>query len=141
MALKSREWFLGQCYEEVRRVGRLAFLANRALELGLSNKDNTVGHVLQACGAAQKFFDQYPPHKSIVRGASPGEPYRPVGTVLRHWRGFFRTKTRSYGRANWGYNWDVLHSILTVKYGGLTRGGGGGDNEFEIVLRLMAEFM
>jgi len=39
------------------------------------------------------------------------------------------------------YNYDTLRGYLTPKYGGTRQGGGGGDNEFEIVLRLMADFM
>lgn len=132
---------LGRCYEEVRKPSALAYLANRALELGLTNRDNTVGHILQACGAAQKFFAEYPAHKAAVQATHPGQPYGPQGQVLRDWRSFFNGKTGDYDRPKFGYSWDVLHTILTRKYGGRTHGGGGGDNEFEIVLRLMAEFL
>ena len=61
--------------------------------------------------------------------------------MLRNWRSLFSGKRGPYGRTNWGYNWSVLRTILTSKYGGTTTGGGGGKNEFEIVLRLMAEFL
>jgi len=33
MGLRSREWFFGRCYKEVKKIGALAYLANKALEL------------------------------------------------------------------------------------------------------------
>ena len=139
MGLRSREWFFGRCYKEVKKVGALAYLANKALDLGFG-KENTQGHILQACGAAQKFFQQYPRHKTTISQDSPLHPYALQGQMLRDWLSFFISKTGPYGRRGFGYNWDSLRTYLTTQYGGRTVGGGGGDNEFEIVLRLIADF-
>ena len=141
MALKSREWFLSCCYREVRRLGKLTYLANRALELGLIGTECTQGHILQACGAVQKFSEQYPSHKNTVRQASPFDPFALSGPILKDWLDFFSQHAGQYGRRKFGYNWDTLRTYLTIKYGGRTTSGGGGDNEFEIVFRLMADFL
>lgn len=140
MALKSREWFFGRCYKEVKRLGETAYLANKALELGFG-RENTQGHILQACGAVQMFFQDYPSHKNTINQASPFDPYKLTGQILQDWLSFFASKSGSYGRRRFGYNWDYLRTYLTTKYGGHTTGGGGGDNEFEIVLRLLAAFL
>jgi hypothetical protein len=140
MGLRSREWFFNCCYKEVKKSGKLAYLANKALELGFG-KENTQGHILQACGAVQKFFQEYPQHKTAISIASPVDPYEPKSQMLKDWLTFFNSKTGPYGRRRFGYNWDYLRTYLTRKYGGQTVGGGGGDNEFEIVLRLMADFL
>ena len=137
MGLRSKEWFYGQCYQQVRGVTRLAFLANKALELGF-RKEKTGGHILQACGGVQAFLDKYPRYKKAVRGSSPTEPFRLQGKMLRSWVAFFSSKSGVH-RQRFNYNWESLRTYLTRKYGGKCRGGGGGDNEFEIVLRLMAE--
>lgn len=138
MGFKSREWFFGQCYKEVKRIGELAHLANRALELGFGS-EHTQGHILQACGAIQKFFEQYPDHQETVSNASPTDPYALRGSMRRDWLNFFSSKNGKYGRKRFGYSWDFLRTYLTDQYGGRVTGGGG-DNEFEIVLRLMADF-
>jgi hypothetical protein len=69
------------------------------------------------------------------------EPYKPKGQFLKDWREFIGKRRAQYGRKSFGYNYDTLKGYLTRKYGGRRRGGGGGDNEFEIVIRLLAEFM
>lgn len=140
MGLRSREWFFGRCYKEVKKLGPLAYLANKALELGFG-KENTQGHILQACGAIQMFFQQYPHHKNAVSQASPFHPYALTGQISKDWLTFFGSKKGKYGQRKFGYNWDALRTYLTNKYGGRTTGGGGGDNEFEIVIRLLADFL
>jgi len=74
--------------------------------------------------------------------ASPSEPYKPKGPVLSDWKRFLTTKKGEYGQARLGfqYNYNTLKGYLTPQYGGHRTGGGGGDNEFEIVLRLLAGF-
>jgi len=140
MGLKSREWFFGRCYKEVRKIGTLAYLSNKALELGFG-KENTQGHILQACGAVQIFFQQYPHHKKTISQAPPLDPFALKEQMLKDWLTFFDSKAGKYGQRKFGYNWDALRTYLTTKYGGRTTGGGGGDNEFEIVLRLLADFL
>jgi hypothetical protein len=51
------------------------------------------------------------------------------------------TRSGTYGRASFGYNYDTLRGYLTPGAGGSRTGGGGGDDEFKRVLRLMAEFI
>ncbi len=141
MALRSRQWFQGECNRQVSNGGPLASLADRAMELGPSNRDNTTGHILQAVGAVQEFFAEFPQHLRTVQEASTLSPFALSGTILRDWLTFFSEREGPYGRQNFGYNWDTLHNILTRKYGGRVTGGGGGDNEFEIVFRLVADFL
>ena len=140
MGLKSRNWFFGKCLSEERERTRLTFLSAKALNLGLSGNENTQSHILHACGAVQMFLTTFPRYKTIIRQSS-AETYKPEGDLLRSWLRFLSSNSGSYGRQNFGYNWDTLKSCLTRKYGGVCSGGGGGNNEFEIVLRLMAEFI
>ncbi|HHT9138299.1 MAG TPA: hypothetical protein ACFYEK_13790 [Candidatus Wunengus sp. YC60] len=139
MALKGRNWFFGKCLLEERKRTKFTYLSAKALDLGFG-REHTQGHILQSCGATQMFLNEFPQHKRIIRRASPTEPFRIRGNILRDWRVFFSLKQDDYGRATFGYNWSNLKSYLTNRYGGNCRGGGGGDNELEIVLRLMAEF-
>ncbi len=141
MALRGRNWFLGKCLAEERRRTKFSFLCGKALDLGLIGTENTQGHISQACGAAQVFLNRFPNHKRSIIGESPFEPYKARGALLRDLRGFLSTKTGTNGRPDFNYSWDTLKSCLTRKYGRGCSGGGGGDNEFEIVLRLMAEFV
>lgn len=138
MALRSSVWFLGMCLQEERRRSRLRRLAGRVLDLGLLGQDKTRGHVTQACGGAQRFFQRYPQHKRTIKRARPDRPYSPSGSMLADWQRFFARKGGRHGRTSFGYDWDTLRSYLTPQYGGTRRGGGGGDNEFEIVLRVLA---
>ncbi len=141
MALKGPLSLMARCLEEERRRGKLTFLAAKALDLGLRRTDSTRGHIFQAVGAVQNFFQRYPEHRATVAAASPVHPYKPSGNPLRDWKVFLRTHTGEYGRKSFGYDYDTLKGYLTSKYGGRRRGGGGGDNEFEITLRLVAEFL
>ena len=142
MALKGPLWVLGKCLEEERRSSKLGYLSARALDLGLRKTDSTRGHVLQACGAVQRFLAEYPQHRAVIVSKSPVDPYKPTGVVLADWKAFLRERaaTESYGRSDWHYSYKTLHGYLTPKYGGRRTGGGGGDNEFELILRLVAEF-
>ena len=50
---------------------------------------------------------------------------------------------RGFGRSSKpgvGYNYDTFKNIVTPGLGGSRRGGGGADDEFKRVLRVMAEF-
>lgn len=118
-----------------------AFLAGRALDLGLAKTDLTRGHLFQSIGAAQQFFDGHAAVRARIALARVDDsPWHLTGTDLAEWRRWFATRTGTYGRASFGYNYDTLRHVLTRKYGGRTTGGGGADNEFEIALRLVARY-
>lgn len=139
MALKGPLWLMGKCLDQERARGRISHLAGRALDLGLRKTDSTRGHVFQAIGALQNFFEDFPQHKASARAASPVEFYKPHGQELKDWRAFIDAHDGSFGRASFGYDYGTLKVYLTPKYGGHRKGGGGGDNEFEIIWRLLAE--
>lgn len=61
--------------------------------------------------------------------------------MLADWRQWFSAQTGMYGRQSFGYNYDTLRGYLTARYGGTRTGGGGGNNELEIALRLVARFL
>lgn len=140
MGLKNQNWFLGKCLTEERERTEFAYLSAKALTLGLIRRENTQGHISQACGATQMFLDRFPNHKRSINRESPIRPYKLNNSMRRDWITFLSPKSGSYGRRDFGYSWDTLKFCLTRKYGGRVSGGGGGDNEFEIVLRLMVEF-
>lgn len=142
MAIKSKEWFLGKCLEEERKTSPLGPLARRVLDLGLRRTSKTAGHILQSCGATQRFLEVYPVHKRTIGKTSPLDPFplHKYQNVLKDWNSFFRKQPAKYGHPRFGYNWDTLRTYLTQKYGGKHVGGGGGDSLFKLVLRLMAEF-
>ena len=142
MGLKSREWFFGECYKQVRKKGKLEQLANKSLELGFK-KEMTGGHILQACGAAQMFLHTHPEYIPIIKRSPTRAPFKVTGQVLDDWLEFIGSKRDkySYGQRRFQYSWDSLRTYLTPKYGGRHRGGGGGNDKLEIVLRLMAEFV
>jgi hypothetical protein len=141
MPLKGPLWLMGKCLEEERQRGKLTYLAAKALDLGVRRSESTRGHIFQACGTVQQFLREHPQHKTAIKAASPTEPFKPSGQLLRDWRSFIRSRSGSYERDAFGYDYDTLKGYLTRKYGGRRRGGGGGDNEFEIVMRLLAEFL
>ena len=142
MGLRSREWFFGECYKQVRNKTKLMVLADKALQLGFK-KEMTGGHILQVCGATQLFLKKYPEHKPAIRNSSPGKPYRLQGQVLEDWLDFLESKSQksAYGPKTFQYDWNSLRTYLTPKYGGNHKGGGGGNDKLEIVLRLMATFV
>ena len=141
MALKGPLWLLGRALDEERNRSTLGHLSARALDLGLQKTDSTRGHLFQAAGAVQRFLEAHHEHVGTIGAASPLEPYKPAGQVLDDWKAFLDESAGSYGQGKFGYNYDTLKGYLTPKYGGTCTGGGGGDNEFEICMRLTAAFV
>ncbi len=141
MALKGPLWLLGRALVEERNRSTLGHLSARALDLGLRKTDSTRGHMIQATGAVQIFLEAHPEHVATIKAASPLAPYKPAAQVLNDWKAFLATHAGPYGRGSFGYNFDTLKGYLTPKYGGSRMGGGGGDNEFEICMRLCAAFV
>ena len=141
MVLKSPTWFLARAYREERDRTRLCHLSAQALRLGLVGVDNTRGHIKHPVGAIQRFFELHPAHLATVKAAPELDPYKPVGPLLNDWIAYLGANTGRLGRREYGYSYDTLRRLLTAKYGGTRTGGGGGDNEFEIVMRLIAAFM
>ena len=140
MALKSEKWFFKSALAEERKRSRLTYLASRALDLGFGS-ENTSGHIRQAVGAAQEFIAANPTAVARIRATDSCQPLDLAAAgILGDWTTFFAGRTGPYGRATFGYNWDTLRGYLTGTYGGRRTGGGGGDNEFQIVLRLVGEF-
>lgn len=142
MGLRSREWFFGECYQQVRKKTKLRTLSDKALQLGFK-REMTGGHILQACGATQLFLRKYPLHKATIRNSDPKKPYRLQGQILEDWLDFLGSKEgkATYGQKVFQYSWHSLRTYLTGKYGGNHKGGGGGNDKLEIVLRLMAKFL
>jgi hypothetical protein len=126
---------------EERNRTSLGHLSSRALDLGIRKTDSTRGHLFQAIGAVQQFLIAYPQHKATINTASKIDPYKPTGQVLDDWKTFLKAHAGSYGNAKFGYNYNTLKGYLTKKYAGNRTGGGGGDNEFEISMRLCAAFL
>lgn len=137
MAVKGSRRLLRECYKQVRQMTDLAPLSHRALELGLGG-ENTAGHLHHAFGAVQVFFDRYPQHKQTIAAASPLQPYRLTEEIQEDWIAFLDEKHGDFGSGDYRYNWDKLRRVLTPRCGGTRDGGGGGDNELEIALRLTA---
>jgi hypothetical protein len=135
MALKSEKWFSKKCLAEPRSRSRLTYFASRALDLGLGS-ENTSGHVRQAVGAAQEFLAANPGLRAQLRVADSCQPLDlAAARVLGLWTAFLGLRAGAYGRTAFGYRRDTLRGYLTGTYGGPCMGGGGGDNEFHIVLR------
>lgn len=137
MAVKGSRRLLRECYNQVLRITDLAPLSHRALQLGLGT-ENTAGHIHHAFGAVQLFLEGFPQHKQVIAAASPLEAYRINGQIEQDWMAFIAGKHGEFGPRGYRYNWDKLRRVLTPRCGGTRAGGGGGDNEFEIVLRLAA---
>lgn len=140
MALKGPLWLLGKCLEEERKRTKLKALASRVLDLGLLRSESTRGHVLQASGAVQKFLISHRHHIRTIKASSARRPFKPTGQILDDWKSFLRKNSGSYGRADFRYNYTTLKGYLTPKYAGKRVGGGGGNNEFELAMRLIAEY-
>ena len=141
MALKGPLWLLGLALVEERNRSTLGHLSARALDLGLRKTHSTRGHLFQAAGAVQGFLEAHPEHVATIKAASPLEPYKPAEQVLDDWKAFLDEHAGPYGHRRFGYDYDTLKRFLTPKYSGVRTGGGGGDNEFEICMRLSAAFM
>lgn len=140
MALKGHDWFLGRCLDEERAGTPEAGLAGRLLDLGLRRAESTRGHVYQACGALQLFLSDSPALAATIESAPP-EPYALDAHEAAIWALWFAPRNGAFGRAQFGYNYDTLRGYLTPRYAGTRTGGGGGNNEFELVLRLLPKVM
>jgi hypothetical protein len=140
MALKGHNWFLYEVLKIERAGGPMAATARRLLDLGLGGKDGTRGHVFQAIGGVQVFFQKYPAHKVAIANAPPG-PFIPTGQILDDWKAFLGSRKPGAGTPRFGYSFDTLRRHLRPKFGGKRPKGGGGDNEFHLVLRLGATFL
>lgn len=143
MALKGKEWFYKQCLKEVKQFSPLAHLCWDILEKGIGQRDSTRGHVTQAIGATQRFLDAFPGHRRTIGSADPTRPFDIIAQnrIRSDWVAWLRRKRGQYGREAFRYNITTLRGYLTRLLGGRCRGGGGGDDEFKRVLRLMASFI
>ena len=143
MALKSKEWFLGKCLSEVGSHSRLSPMSWTALKKGIGGTDGTRGHIGQAVGVSQRFLEQFPQHIATIQAADPTlsfdiASHMAVQNDLRTW---LNAQAGQYGRASFKFNYDSFKKNTTATVGGTRVGGGGGDDEFKRVLRLMAEFV
>ena len=143
MGLKSKEWFYKCCLLEVERFSPLTHLCWDILSKGIGQKDQTRGHVTQAIGAAQGFLAEHPQHRSAISQADRTRPFaiESNAAMLNDWRSWLASRNRrTYGQPAFGYNYSTLRGYLTVNLGGRVRRGGGGNDEFKRVLRLLADF-
>lgn len=143
MALKSKEWFYKNCLQQVKGHGPFSHLCWDILEKGIGQVNATRGHVTQAIGVAQQFLDAHPNLVAVIQAANPTLPFdvaqnAQVKKALKTW---LATKSGSFGKTAFGFNYGTFKNIVTPNLGGTRKGGGGGDDEFKRVLRLMAEFV
>lgn len=143
MALKSKEWFFKKCLAEIKDYGRFSHLAWSLLQKGIGQSDGTRGHVAQAVGVSQEFLAAFPAHIATIRASDPTLPFdvaanRRLQTDLTNW---LAGQHGTFGRAAYGYSYDTFKRNTTATLGGTRRGGGGADDEFKRVLRLMAEYL
>ena len=137
MALHGTRWFYGECRRLENSGSPLAPLAAQAIDLGIGGIHKTRGHMNHSIGAAQRFFQLYPQHRAAVVASAPDTPYSlAVSHFLTDWLNLVGGASGPFGSE---YNWDTLKNLLTPRYGGTRTGGGGGDNELEIAIRLAAE--
>ena len=142
MALKSKEWFYKQCLHEVAQHDRFCHLCWDILEKGIGQTNRTRGHVTQAIGVSQMFLAAHPTLVGTIKTADPTHPFdishnTEICDALRTW---LVSHTGPFGRRTFGYDYDTFKNIVTPSLGGTRHGGGGGNDEFKRVLRLMAEF-
>lgn len=142
MALKSKEWFYKQCLREVKEHTRFCHLCWDILEKGIGQSNSTRGHVTQAIGVSQKFLTARPNVVAAIRAADPTQPFNvaanaQVRNALTTW---LAGRNGAFGKDSFGYNYTTFKNIVTPSLGGTPKGGGGGNDEFKRVLRLMAEF-
>lgn len=110
---------------------------------GIGQTDGTRGHVTQAVGVSQEFLDDFPQYIPLIQGADPTKPF----DVAAHHQlqadlvAWVAGKNGNFGRASYGYNYQTFKRNTTATLGGTRQGGGGADDEFKRVLRLMAEFI
>jgi len=97
---------------------------------------------VQLLGATAFFVDS-PSHISTVKAADPTKPYDIAGDkkLRKDWTTWISGKGNDFGRSSFGYNYTTLKNYLTPSLGGTRFGGGGGDDEFKRVLRLLVEFL
>jgi len=143
MALKSKEWFYKKCLAEVKDYARFSHLAWGILQKGIGQSDGTRGHVTQAIGVSQEFLTAFPAHIPTIQGADPTLPFdvaahRRLQNDLTTW---ITGQSGNFGRGAYGYSYDSFKKNTTATLGGTRRGGGGADDEFKRVLRLMAEYL
>ena len=142
MALKSKEWFDKECRTLEQGNGPLATLARETADKSIGQSDGTRGHIKQAVGVSQNFLMDYPQHAATIRGAAATEPFDisnhpAIKADLIAW---ISSKSGSYGRVDFGYNYDTFKNNVTPTLGGSRTGGGGGNDEFKRVIRIVAEY-
>ncbi len=142
MALKSKEWFYKKCLQEIEEHGRFSHMCWDILKKGIGQSDSTRGHVNQAIGVCQKFLGAHRKLSETIQAADPTRPFNISGNpVVRNaFRTWLATRNGRFGRKSFGYDFNTFKNIVTVSLGGKTQGGGGANDEFKRVLRLMAEF-
>jgi hypothetical protein len=143
MKLKGKEWFYKKCLLEVEQHGRFSHLCWDILQKGIGQTNSTRGHATQAIGACQVFLNKHKKLIQVVKAADPTFPFDVssnsiVSKALKKW---LATCNGAFGKGAFGYDYDTLKKILTPTLGGTLTGGGGGNDEFKRVLRLMAEFI
>jgi hypothetical protein len=145
MGLKSKESFYKHCILEVDRQTQFEDLCWDILLKGIAQVHSTRGHAIQAIGATQRFFESFPNHRVTIQNA-PIAPFEIANhpTILNDWLRWLSPRTGPFS-LRFGYDYDTLRTYLTPALGGVPYQpghpqGGRGDNEFKIVLRLMAEF-
>jgi hypothetical protein len=143
MALKSKEWFYKQCLSEVKDHARFSHLAWGILQKGIGQSDGTRGHVTQAIGVSQEFLLEFPTHISTIQCADPTMPFNVAahGSLQNDLISWITGQSGNFGRGTYGYNYDTCKRNTTAALGGTRQGGGGADDEFKRVLRLMAEYL
>lgn len=147
MALKSKEWFYKLCLQELGRVGPLYYLCWHTLMKGVGQSDATRGHVTQAIGCVQEFFDAHPSHKASVCAADKTIPFDLGGdpAMLKDWKSWLKSQGPDGKlRVKYGYSYEKQRSLLPPKYGGKLgkklgkKKGGGGLHELKRVMRILA---
>jgi len=143
MALKSKEWFYKQCLNEIKHYTPNSHMAWVVVEKGVGQSDGTRGHVTQAVGVAQQFLKAHPRHIDRIKSTDPTKPYDVVhDAALRNdLTTWIANQNGSFGRAAYGYSYDSFKKNTTATLGGTRTGGGGADDEFKRVIRLMAEYL
>lgn len=142
MALKGKEWFYGRCLEELGKWSKISYLCKDLLDKGVGRADKARSHVHQSIGACQNFLRAHRHHIPTIQAAPPTESLDrdDYDAIFVDWINWFANRAGTYGKGDYGYNYDTLRGHLTRRLGGTRRGGGGGGDEFKKVLRVLAEF-
>jgi|SRR3569623_294113 len=143
MALRSKEWFFKKCLVEIRDYGRFSHLAWDVLQKGIGQSNGTRGHVTQAVGVSQEFLTAFPTHIALIKASDPTLPFDVAAHRLlqRNLIAWIANESGNFGRRTFGYSYDSFKRNTTATLGGTRGGGGGADDEFKRVLRLMAEYL